>query len=87
MIMENFGKSCILAFAAWSTVLAGMKEIVVDAVVHGAAAEEKTDNQIKVCFEEMDNSELVQFEDAGFLVDHNVDDDAPAVQEEAVQAG
>jgi hypothetical protein len=56
-------------------------------VVHGAAAEEETDDQVEISLKKVDDSEFVQFKDTRFLVDHHIDDDDPSGQVEAVQAG
>jgi hypothetical protein len=48
MVAKYFRKGCVLAFAAGSTILAGMEEAMVHAVVHSTTAEEETDGEVEI---------------------------------------
>jgi hypothetical protein len=87
VIVEDFCKGSALTFTSWSAILTGVKEVVIYAVVHCPATEEETDDEVKIGFEQMDYSELIQFQNAWFLVDHHIKNRAPSVQVKTVKAG
>jgi hypothetical protein len=50
-----------------------METVMIDGVVDGTAPKDEADEKIEIRFEEMDDSELVKFEQTEFLVNHCVD--------------
>ena len=57
--MEDLGKGSILTFSARTTILAGMKQLVRDGMLHGPAPEEDTDKQVEVGFKKMDDAKPI----------------------------
>jgi fatty acid desaturase len=51
--MEYFCKCGVLTFSAWASILTCVQEVVVHAVVHGATAKKKANNQVKVRLKEV----------------------------------
>jgi hypothetical protein len=53
MSMEDFCKGNVLALAPWASVLAWVKKLVVNVVVHGMSAKEDPYRQVKIGFKKM----------------------------------
>jgi hypothetical protein len=62
-----------------------VKEVVVDAVVHGASSEKKTDDEVEIGLEEVYDAEFVQFQNARLFIDHNVDYRGPSLEVKPVE--
>ena len=78
--MKNFGEHDVEAFTSWLPVLALVDQLVVGGVMHCPAAKEDAHNQVEVSLEEVNDTELVQFEAARFFLDHYIDDGMPSFQ-------
>jgi hypothetical protein len=70
--MENLGDGGIHALTTFLTQLTGMKELVVDGIVHRPATKDKSNEQIEVCFEKMNDPEFVYLKHARFFLDHGI---------------
>jgi hypothetical protein len=66
--VEYLGHSCVHAFASFLALLARVKSLVmVDGVVYGASAKDLAYIQVEVDLEQVNDAELIQFEDTWLL--------------------
>jgi hypothetical protein len=80
VVVQYLEQSSILTFPPWMIILAGMKQLIVDLMIHCPPAEQDANEQIKICLEQMDDSQSIQFKAVRLLVNHNIDNLKPSAQ-------